>query len=118
MITLASTQDRVIETTTSAMKERLFITNSKATGTSTCDSSIFLREIIAWVLVIMLTVLFIGLLSVVLLWMFKKRQAKDTSTDNNTPKYEMEGNPYYQATAVKQTTDTHLYEAVRGGGDK
>ena len=50
--------------------------------------------------------------------MFKKRQARDTSTDNSTPKYEMEGNPCYQAIAVKQTTDTHLYEAVRGGGDK
>jgi hypothetical protein len=66
--------------------------------------------------------LFIGLLSAVtvtvLLWMFKKRQARDTSTDNSTPKYEMEGNPCYEATAVKQTTDTHLYEAVRGGGAK
>ena len=80
------------------------------------DSSI--SEIIAWVLVIILTVLFTGLLSVVLLWMFKKRQTRDTCTDNSTSKYEMEGNPCYQTTAVKQTTDTHLYEAVRGGGDK
>ena len=46
------------------------------------------------------------------------RQARDTSTDNSTPKYEMEGNPCYEVTAVKQTTDTHLYEAVRGGGAK
>ncbi len=46
----------------------------------------------------------------------QKRKARDTSTDNSTPKYEMEGNPCYEATAVKQTTDTHLYEAVRGGG--
>ena len=52
--------------------------------------------------------------------MFKKRQARDTSTDNSTPTYEMEGNPCYEATVVKQTTDTHLYEAVmiRGGRDK
>ena len=63
-----------------------------------------------------MTVLFTGLLR--LLWMFKKGQARDTSTDNSTPKYEMEGNPCYEATAVKQTTDTHLYEAVGGGGDK
>ena len=75
-------------------------------------------EVVAWVLVVILGVLFTGLLSVVLLWMFKKRQARDTSTDNTTPKYEMEGNPCYEATAVKQTTDTHLYEAVRGGGAK
>ena len=75
-------------------------------------------EIVAWVLVVILGVLFTGPLSVVLLWMFKKRQARDTSTDNATPKYEMEGNPCYEATAVKQTTDIHLYEAIRGGGAK
>ena len=75
-------------------------------------------EIVAWVLVVILGVLFTGLLSVVLLWMFKKRQARDTSIDNTTPKYEMEDNPCYEATAVKQTTDTHLYEAIRGGGAK
>ena len=52
--------------------------------------SISPSEVVAWVLVSILTVLFTGLLSVVLLWMFKKRQARDTSTDNSTPKYEME----------------------------
>ncbi len=78
--------------------------------------SVSLSEVVAWFLVSTLTVLFTGLLSVVLLWMFKKRQARDTSTDNSTPKYEIEGNPCYEATAVEQTTDTHLYEAVRGGG--
>ena len=113
---MTSTQDRVIEAAISVMKERTITTNLKAT--CTCDSSVSLREITAWILVIILTVLFTGLLSVVLLWMFKKRQARDISTGNSTPKYEMEGNPGYQTTAVKQTTDTHLYEAVRGGGDK
>ncbi len=53
---------------------------------------------------------------IVLLWMFKKRQARDTSTDNSTPKNEMESNPCYEITVVKQSTDTHLYEAVRGQG--
>ncbi len=89
-----------------------------ATATYVHDSSVSASEVAAWVLVIILTVLFTGLLSVVLLWMFKKRQARDTRTDNSTPKYEMEGNPCYEATAVKQTTDTHLYESVRGGGGK
>ena len=63
-------------------------------------NNISIREVVAWVLVVILGVLFTGLLSVVLLWMFKKRQARDTSTDNTTPKYEMEGNPCYEATAV------------------
>ena len=110
---MPSTQERVTEATTSVMKERP-ITDS--TVTCTCDSSASLREIIAWVLVSILTVLFTGLLKKKR--KFKKRQARDTITDNSTPKYEMEGNPCYEATAVKQTTDTHLYEAVRGGGDK
>ncbi len=85
-----------------------------AKNTCTCDS-LSLSEVVAWVLVSILTVLFTGLLSV---WMFKKRRARDTSTDNSTPKYEMEGNPCYEATAVKQTNDTHLYEAIRGEGAK
>ncbi len=82
------------------------------------DSSVSASEVVTWALVSILTVLFTGLLSVVLLWMFKERQTRDTNTGNSTPKYEMEGNPCYEATAVKQTTDTHLYETVRGGGDK
>ena len=89
-----------------------------ARATCTCASSVSVSEVVAWVLVSILTVLFTGLLSVVMLWIFKKRQARETSTDHSTPKYEMEGNPCYEATAVKQTTDTHLYEAVGGGRDK
>ncbi len=38
--------------------------------------------------------------------------------ESRESKYVMEGNPCYEATAVKQTTDRHLYEAVRGGGAK
>ncbi len=91
---------------------------SRISEISTCASSVSASEVVAWFLVIILTVLFTGLLSVVPLWMFKKRQTRDTSTDNSTRQYEMEGNPCYEATAVKQTTDTHLYEAVRGGAHK
>ena len=109
-IATLSVQDNTIEEIT---EERQF-TQIK----SNIKLSVSPSEVVAWVLVVILGVLFTGLLSVVLLWMFKKRQARDTSTDNTTPKYEMEGNPCYEATAVKQTTDTHLYEAVRGGGAK
>ena len=86
--------------------------------TCTCDSSVPTSEVVAWVLVSILTVLFAGLLSVVLLWMLKKRQKvdRDTNADNSTPKYEMEGNPCYETSGVKLTTDTHLYETVRGRG--
>ncbi len=48
------------------------------TDTHTCTSeSVSQSEVVAWVLVGILTVLFTGLLSVVLLWMFKKRQASE-----------------------------------------
>ena len=105
-----SIQDYTSYTTEETAEEGQIKSNTKLTVSPS--------EVVAWVLVVILGVLFTGLLSVVLLWMFKKRQARDTSTDNTTPKYEMEGNPCYEATAVKQTTDTHLYEAVRGGGAK
>ena len=88
------------------------------TAICACDSSISPSEVVAWVLVSILTVLFTGLLSVnmIMLLLYKKRQDRDM--EGRERKYEMEGNPCYEATAVKQTTDTHLYEAVRGGGAK
>ena len=98
--TVPMTNDRDSEAT-------ILITSNPPTANSTtthvymCDSSVSPSEVVAWVLVVILGVLFIGLLSVVLLRIFKKRQARDTSTDNTTPKYEMEGNPCYEATAVK-----------------
>ncbi len=108
-------EDRHTETTTQTSATRKM---SRISEISTCASSVSTSEVVAWVLVSILTALFTGLLSVVLLWMFKKRQARDTNTDNSTPKYEMEGNPCYEVTAVKRTTDTHIYEAVRGGAHK
>ena len=67
---------------------------------------------VAWVLVSILTVLFIGLLTVNMLWLYKKKQPRDI--DGRATKYEMEGNPCYEATAVKQTSDTEtqLYEII------
>ena len=74
-----------------------------------CDS---LSEVIAWVLVIIMTVLFTGLLSAVLLWILKQRQPRDTHSDNSSPKYEMDGNPCYEA-GVERTTNTTFYEEGR-----
>ena len=76
-------------------------------------------EIVAWILVSILTVLFIGLVTVniIVLWIYKKRSVTS---------YEMEDNPCYVAIKVKQTTDseeklsaelreagTSIYEQVR-----
>ena len=113
--TVSSTQDRDAEATTPVTRLK---PNLDERAICTCDSSISPSEVVAWVLVSILTVLFTGLLSVLLLWMVKKRQTRDTITDNSSPKYEMEGNLCYEATAVKQTTDTHLYATVTEGGAK
>ena len=110
--TALSTKDT--ETTTPVMRGRP-ITDAIVACTM---PSISPSEVVAWVLVSILTVLFTGLLSVnmIMLLLYKKRQDRDT--EGRERKYEMEGNPCYEATAVKQTTDTHLYEPVRGGGAK
>ncbi len=72
-------------------------------------------EMVAWTLVSILTVLFTGLLSVnmIVLWLYKERLEK--ATEGRESKYEMEGNPCYDTTAVKQTTDTRLRNSQRGG---
>ena len=88
--------------------------------TCTCSESVSTREVVSWALVCILSVLFTGLLTVLVLqWLVKKRQL-NRDTHNKTSKYEMEGNPCYEANQVKQTTDadTHIYEIVIGSGAK
>ena len=81
---------------------------------STSLASVSISEVVAWVLVSILTVLFTGLLTVSMLWFCKKKYTRHI--DGRTTKYEMEDNPCYEATTAKQTTDTekHLYETVKG----
>lgn len=79
-------------------------------------------EVVAWILVSILTVLFTGLLTVniIVLWVYKKRQARD-----NVTLYDMEDNLSYQAMAteveqtakLKHTTEaeTYVYEQVGVG---
>ena len=72
----------------------------------------------AWALFGVVTVLFIVLLTVnvimVALWVYKKREVK-RQTDRPS-EFEIEGNPCYEATQMKQTTETetHVYETVQG----
>ena len=77
------------------------------------------REAVAWTVAAVSMVLFVASLTVniTMLWLrYKKRQAKDNNVE--TPMYEMEGNPCYEAASMKQTTDNtgvqevHLYERV------
>ena len=79
-----------------------------------------MREAAAWTVAAVSMVLFVVSLTVniTMLWLrYKKRQAKDNNVE--APKYEMEGNPCYEAASMKQTTDStgvqevHLYERVK-----
>ena len=64
----------------------------------------------SWVLVGILSVLFTGLLTVLVLqWLVKKRQL-NRDTHNKTSKYEMEGNPCYGVSMSQDMAQD--YEAV------
>ena len=80
--------------------------------TCTCSPSMSSREMVSWVLVSILSVvLFTGLLTVLVLqWLYKKRQARDSS-HTKTSTYEMEDNVSYKATEAKQTYDEEIYYA-------
>ena len=109
-------KDNRYKATTSMEKEPTTTDSVVKDNSCSCTSlaSVSISEMMAWVLVSILTVLFTGLLTVSMLWLYKKRHTRDI--DGKATKYEMEGNPCYEATAVKQTTDTeiHLYETVEG----
>ena len=73
---------------------------------------------LAWALFGVVTVLFVVSLTVnvivVALWVYKKREVKGQT--GRPSEFEIEGNPCYEATQMKQTTETetHVYETVQG----
>ena len=106
----------VADTALSPQSTNATETSSTLTSSNhTNDSFTNAREVIAWTLAAVSTVLFIGSLTVniTVLWVYKKRQAKDNNVESRA--YEMEGNPCYEAS--KWTTDTqkqeiHVYESL------
>ena len=118
----STTKSTVTTTTTSAAPSPL----ANSTGLDfliPCmdvgDSLSCVREAVALTVAAVSMVLFVVTLTVniTMLWLrYKKRQAKDNNVE--TPMYEMEGNPCYEAASMKQTTDStgvqevHLYERV------
>ena len=71
--------------------------------------SVSSREVVSWVLAGTFSVLFTGLVTVLVLqWLYKKRQAGDSS-HTKTSNYVMEGNASYKATEVKQIEDEEMY---------
>ena len=84
---------------------------STDTESSTLSSSnhTSVREVVAWTLAAISTVLFIGSLTVniTVLWVYKKRQAKDNNVESRA--YEMEGNPCYEASKWTLTHKNKKY---------
>ena len=107
----------VTDTALSPQSTNATETSTLTSSNHTNDSFTNAREVIAWTLAAVSTVLFIGSLTVniTVLWVYKKRQAKDNNVQSRA--YEMEGNPCY-AEASKWTTDTqkqdiYVYERVK-----
>ena len=67
------------------------------------------REAVAWALLSLVTLLFIGLLSVnaTVICIQKCRQNKA-----HAPAYEMAGNPCYESSKINNTLETEIYESI------
>ncbi len=73
--------------------------------------AVALREAVAWALLALMTLIFIGTLSVViLLRMQKHRQNRDIPAE--APGYEMDGNPCYESSKMDTTYGTNVYEPI------
>ena len=92
---------------------------------STCAvsnvSTVQTSEVVAWVLVSVLTVLCIAqLLALLLMWLYKRRQVTNSGnvTTTRMSKYDMRGNPCYKTTIIKNTAvvPPHDYESMRVDG--
>ena len=103
---------------TTGTVESLLTAGDKEMDTLSSSTSTSVREVIAWTLVAVSTFLFLGLLTInmIMLCLYKTRQVKDKIESQTM--CEMEGNPCYEASNVKRTTErevveeVHLYERV------
>ena len=80
------------------------LTANRSSLQNPCFTSV--REGLAWALAAVFVVLFVGSLTIniIMLWIYKKRQSKDNNVE--TAMCEMENNPCYEASNLKQAADT------------
>ena len=73
------------------------------TAQKSCQAVVMLREAVAWALFSLMTLLFIGMLSlnVIILCIQKHRQKQDNTARATT--YEMDGNPCYESSKIDNT---------------
>ena len=74
--------------------------------------TVTLRETVAWALLSLMILLFIGLLSVnvTVLCMHKCRQKRDNTAQASA--YEMAGNPCYESSKISNALQTDIYESI------
>ena len=74
-----------------------------------CSRAVTTREAVVWALLSLVTLLFIGLLSVnaTVICIQKCRQNKA-----HAPAYEMAGNPCYESSKINNTLETEIYESI------
>ena len=111
------TEPKVISTTFESSEETTTSMTLTTLHTSPeieqdCSQAIRLREMIAWALVFLLTLLLIGTLLTVICMYKRSSMTRDNVTQ--APAYEMDGNPCYENIKVKEANsmETNIYEAV------
>ena len=85
------------------------------TAQKSSQAVVMLREAVAWALFTLMTLLFIGLLSlnVTILCIQKHRQKQDNTARATVTAYEMDGNPCYESSKIDHNTNqTNLYEQI------
>ena len=78
--------------------------SSPSTIAEKSSQAVTLREAVAWALLSLMTLLFIGTLSVVtIICIQKHRQKGDNTVTAEAPAYEMDGNPCYESSKMDAT---------------
>ena len=85
------------------------------TAQKSSQAVVMLREAVAWALFSLMTLLFIGILSlnVTILCIQKHKQKQDNTARATVTAYEMDGNPCYESSKIDHNTNqTNLYEPI------
>ena len=95
-------------------QETITITDpSPPMSTGKSSQAVTLTETVAWALLSLVTLMFIGLLSVniMVLWINKRRKTRNN--ESQAPVYEMAGNPCYESSKTSNTVtlETNVYES-------
>ena len=89
--------------------------SSPSTMAEKSSQAVTLREAVAWALLSLMTLLFIGILTVViiiLLCIRKHKQRRNSTVTAEAPAYEIDGNPCYESSKMDSTYGANIYEPI------